>query len=157
MKKKQETRSDRQILVRLLFLIYCGVMLWLLFGQRMEGAKISISLGLSGENLNLVPFETVRLYWRLLQSGASDALLRHAVVNLVGNVAVFIPFGWFLPYIWSGMRKFFVTVLTAVLSICVVEVLQYVTQLGSCDIDDLILNIIGVMLGYWVFALFRNK
>lgn len=155
--KKSEVRYHRQIVVRLLFILYCGVMLWLLFGQRMEGTKISISLGLSGENLNLVPFETVRLYWRLLQRGSTEELLRHAIINLVGNVVVFVPFGWFLPYIWQKMRSFLKTALTAALSICLVEICQYVTGLGSCDIDDLILNLAGVMLGYLVWKLFKGK
>lgn len=155
--KKSEKRSDRQVLVRLLFILYCVVMLWLLFGQRMEGTKINISLGLSRENLNLIPFETVRLYWRLLQRGATEELLRHAIINLVGNVVVFIPFGWFLPYIWQKMRYFFKTVLTATLYVCLVEVFQYITNLGSCDIDDLILNLAGVMLGYWIWKLLQKR
>ena len=68
-----------------------------------------------------------------------------------------MPFGWFLPYIWQKMRSFLKTVLTAALSICLVEICQYVTGLGSCDVDDLILNLAGVMLGYLVWKLFKGK
>lgn len=155
--RKGERQSNRQIAIRLLFILYCGVMLWLLFGQRMEGIKISICLGFSGENLNLVPFETVRLYWRLLQRGATEELLRHAMINLAGNVVVFIPLGWFLPCIWPKMRGFFKTVLTAAVSVCLVEICQYITNLGSCDIDDLLLNLVGVILGYVIWKIFKGK
>lgn len=154
MKVKEE---KEQVLIRLLFLVYAAFMLWLLFGQRFKGGQLDITLDGSGENRNFVPFETVRLYWRLLQSGASDALLRHAVINLVGNVVMFVPSGWFLPCIWRKFRGFFRTVLFTAGVICLVETLQYVTGLGSCDVDDLILNTAGVMLGYGVWRVSHKK
>ena len=142
---------------RVLFGIYCTLMLWLLFGQRMDGTSLDITLAVDGENLNLVPFETVRLYWRLLKNGASEALLRHAMVNLLGNVVMFVPLGWFLPGIFQRFRNFFLTVVVAALIICLVEALQYITGLGSCDIDDLILNIAGVILGYGLWKRKHKK
>lgn len=146
--KRTETVSPAQSLIRMLFLVYCGLMLWLLFGQRMEGGHLNINLDGNGENLNFVPFETVRLYWHLLQNGASQALLRHAIVNLVGNVVMFVPLGWFLPAVWLRLRGFFKTVIFGIGVVCLVEFLQYITGLGSCDIDDLILNTVGIILGY---------
>ena len=155
--KSAEVKRDRQILVRILFVAYGIIMLWLLFGQRIEDGKIQLAPDLSGENLNLIPFETVRLYWRMLQTGATEALLRHAVVNLAGNVIVFIPFGWFLPYIWQKLGSLFKTLLTAAFWICLVELCQYLTNLGSCDVDDLLLNLVGVLLGYWIWKLAKKK
>lgn len=38
---------------------------------------------------------------------------------------------------------------------CIVEVIQLTTNVGSFDVDDIILNTVGVVLGYIVFALFR--
>ena len=155
--KKDTQRSDQQIVVRLLFLVYCGVMLWLLFGQRMDGGEIQITQGINKDNLNLMPFKTLRLYWRMLEQGASEALLRHAIINLVGNVAVFIPLGWFLPFIWENMRSFLKMLLLTTGCICLVEICQLITNLGSCDIDDLILNLVGISLGYGIWLLFRKK
>lgn len=149
----RKTAVKRSALSRLLFLTYCILMLWLLFGQRMEGGKLIISFGSSGENVNFVPFKTVRLYLQLLQNGASRALLRHAVINLVGNVIMFVPLGWLLPAVWEKLRAFFKTFLLAGAVICAVEAVQYLTALGSCDIDDLILNLLGVILGYGLWRL----
>ena len=146
--KRTETVSPAQSLIRILFLVYCGLMLWLLFGQRMEGGHLDINLDGNGENLNFVPFETVRLYWHLLQNGASQALLRHAIVNLVGNVVMFIPLGFFLPKLWQKQRKLWRTLLTTALIILLVELTQLFTLVGSCDTDDLILNVLGAAIGY---------
>ena len=155
--KKTETVSPAQSLVRILFLAYCGLMLWLLFGQRMEGSLLDLTLKPNGENINLLPFATVRLYWHLLQTGASQALLKHAIINLVGNVVMFVPLGWFLPGIWRVFRGFFKTVIFGISLICLVELLQYLTGLGSCDVDDLILNTVGIILGYSIWKLKHKK
>lgn len=153
----KRTAVKRNIGSRLLFLTYCALMLWLLFGQRMEGESLRISFGNTRENVNFVPFETVRLYVRLLRNGASKQLLRHAVINLVGNVVMFVPLGWLLPVVWEKLRAFFKTLLLSAFLICTVEAVQYFTALGSCDVDDLILNLVGVTFGYGLWRLTRRK
>ena len=147
---KQGERTPGQIVMRLLFLAYCALMLWLLFGQRMDA-------GTAEQNWNLIPFQTLKLYVRLLQSTQNAYLLRHAFINLVGNVVMFIPLGFFLPAIWVTMRKFFVCALCTTLVIVTIEALQYLTSLGSCDIDDLILNLPGAMLGWGLYRLICRK
>ena len=144
MKKKY-----RQFWLTLLFFSYVALMIWLLFGQR--------SLGASGaENLNVVPFTTLKLYWNLLKNSTNDALVRHAFINLVGNVVMFIPLGYFLPGVCRRTRNFFAMVLYTAVVIILIETLQYITGLGSCDIDDLILNVPGVMTG-WCIRRFGTK
>ena len=54
------------------------------------------------------------------------------------------------------MRRFFPFLFTCVLSVCLVEVLQLFTLLGSMDIDDLILNLAGMIFGYLIFTLFKR-
>ena len=140
--KVRTKRTLTQVVWRLLFLLYCGMMLWLLFGQRMGGNVTSV------ENLNLEPLRTLKMYVRIMQHTESAELLRHAFINLAGNVLMFIPFGFFLPVIWRKQNKLFACISTAVLCIVAVETLQYFTNLGSCDIDDLILNLLGVLMGW---------
>ena len=151
-----QVRTRQNPVLRLLFLLYCGLMLWLLFGKRMDGS-LEISFEGAKENVNLVPFATVKLYLRLLQKGANRALLRHAVVNLVGNVVMFVPLGWFLPSVWENLRAFFKTLFLAAVLICLVEAVQLATGLGSCDVDDLILNLWGVILGYGLWRMFHRN
>lgn len=134
---------------RLAFLVYCGLMLWLLFGQRLGASSWS-------DNVNFEPLKTIRLYISLLQ-GNDGYLVRHAFINLAGNVIMFIPIGYLLPRIWRKTRGFFSIFLITVIFIVLVEALQFFTGLGSCDIDDLILNVPGAMIGYFLWKLTRRK
>ena len=134
---------------RLLFLIYCGVMLWLLFGQRIGGASWS-------ENINLQPLKTIRLYFSLIQ-GDEGYLVRHAFINLVGNVVLFVPIGYLMPQIWKKLRSFIKVFLITTVAVVAVEILQYLTGLGSCDVDDLILNVPSAMIGYILWKLVGKK
>jgi glycopeptide antibiotics resistance protein len=81
---------------------------------------------------------------------------RHAFINLAGNVAMFVPLGYLLPAASEKKPTFFRTVLSAAGLIVTVEVLQLFTLLGSCDVDDLILNMIGVVLGFILWKLRRK-
>lgn len=146
MKKGNKVSSGGPVL-RLIFLVYCGVMLWLLFGQRLHSGLQDTQLIQQGLNINLTPLHTLRQYWGLLLSD-NAYYVRHAVVNLVGNVVMFVPLGVFLPWIWPSLRKTWRMVLCTLALLILVELTQYLTALGSCDVDDLILNLPGVMFGY---------
>ena len=150
---KKETRTGGQILLRLAFVLYIAAMLWLLFGQRLGTEIYRQNLA---ESINLTPFATLRMYWKLLRNSSDPYLVRHAFINLAGNVVMFIPLGFYQPYLLPKLRSFFKTMLTTVLLILVVEVVQYVTCLGSCDIDDLLLNLLGAGVGYLLFKLRRR-
>lgn len=135
-------KSGRAAFSRFLFLLYCGAMFWLLFGQRWGEDSY---LAQQGMNINLTPLHTIRQYIGLLQN---DTYRFHAVVNLFGNVLMFVPPGFLLPRIWRRFHSFWRTMLVMLLAIIAVELLQYITGLGSCDIDDLILNMSGIVAGY---------
>lgn len=101
---------------------------------------------------NLEPLRTVRLYFDM-SNGVPYA---NRMVNLLGNVAVFAPVGLLLPlaapryYSWVRL-----TVLSA-LCIMLLELLQMLLHVGSLDIDDLLLNLLGVWAGYVLLRLVRG-
>lgn len=133
----------------ILFTAYCALMLWLLFAR--PGYTEGIPYG---EQLkwNLIPFETIARFLRLL--GSSDpGLRRHAVINLIGNVIMFIPLGFCLPMLFRRQRKLWAVLLTTALVITLVELAQLFTLVGSCDTDDLILNVLGAAIGYGIFKI----
>ena len=133
------------ILIHIAFGLYCAVMVWLLFGQR-------VGVDMSGANHNFIPFRTIAHFANLVGRTDSAYLVRFAAINLVGNVAMFIPLGVFLPCLWPGLRTFWRFLLAAGLIIAAIETVQLIAVLGVCDIDDWILNMLGVTLG---FALYR--
>ncbi|MBO0959294.1 VanZ family protein [Neobacillus sp. MM2021_6] len=92
---------------------------------------------------NFVPLKTIYFYLFL-----ADINLNIRIVNLAGNIIGFAPFGFILPLLAKKFQKFSaVTVATFFLSLTF-ELLQLVFEFGSFDVDDLILNTIGGMLGY---------
>ena len=69
-----------------------------------------------------------------------------AFLNLAGNVIGFLPFGFFLPILSRRLRNgAVVTALGFGLSL-LVESIQLVFKVGCFDVDDLILNTLGVLL-----------
>ena len=129
----------------LLFGLYCLWMLWLLFGQRFGG-------GYTVE-LQLRPFKTLRLFWNALFTSQYPGVRSHAFINLLGNVGMFVPLGLFVPWIWQRWRKFWRHLCLMTGIILCVELSQLVLCLGTCDVDDLLLNLVGTSLGFvlWKF------
>mgnify|MGYP000967463519 CR=1 FL=1 len=126
-----------------LFIAYCLLMIGLLFFlQRSQRAYAGY---------NFVPLRTITQYLKLMKSGYFP--VRTAVINLAGNIVMFVPLGLFLPAIWKGLRRFRSFTVTVVAAIIAVELLQFLFRLGSCDIDDLILNVLGAGLGFGICKL----
>ena len=132
-----------------LFGLYSAVMLWLLFDRPGASEGVPYWEQVSA-NLNLVPFRTLRLFGSLLTDHRPH-LVQAAVINLFGNVVMFIPLGLLLPTVWEKLRSLGKVLLTTAAIITIVEIMQLFTLVGSCDIDDLILNLIGSALGYGVY------
>jgi glycopeptide antibiotics resistance protein len=148
------------LLVRLAFAVYVVVLIGLLFTPMPLPPWIPLTeAGLNTGYrpwpfpwVNIVPFETI--------GGA----LRYGLDwqpgrVLVGNVLAFVPFGVFLPLIWPGRRSL-IAVVTAGLAISLVaETMQLALSvaMGSpyrvADVDDVIINVLGVALGYGLYRL----
>ena len=108
-------------------------------------------LAYAKDHLNLIPLRTILLYIRGTLSGA--LLFSDLVVNLFGNIAAFMPFGFFLPKLFPNLRQKKNFILTMIGIIGAIEIMQFVLRTGVCDIDDLLLNLFGA---YLVFK-FLNK
>lgn len=101
----------------------------------------------SYDTWNLVPFATISFYL----SGQVPLLV--VLYNLVANVGLFVPWGLFF------MTKRFSTsqlIYIPFISIAIIELTQFLTKRGSLDIDDLILNLTGVLFGYALFPIWQK-
>ncbi len=151
-----DERRDNN-LMKTAFALYALIMLWLLFGQRIGNVSVGDYWETVGRNVNLVPFETVGRFVRSMLHPRNDRAFFEAVKNLGGNVILFIPFGFFVPAVFGKMKKPAMTFLFGSACIVAVEIVQLFTLLGKCDIDDVILNVIGIAIGRFVFCSAEKK
>ncbi len=81
---------------------------------------------------------------------------RDLIWNLVGNTAMFIPTGIILPILYKRLNCFWKVTLAGLMISPCIEILQLPFPSRATDIDDLILNTLGVMIGYGVYALVKK-
>ena len=81
---------------------------------------------------------------------------REMMLNLLGNVAMFVPTGIMYPILYRRLDRFWKVLLAGMgLSLCI-ELLQLPFHVRATDVDDLLLNTLGVIIGYGIFALVRT-
>ena len=149
-------KSANQGFWRFLLVIYGGLMLWLLFGRSNGWQEGVPYLEQVRSSVNLKPFYTINNYIYAMLHSSSGSLVRHCFINLGGNVLLFIPAGYMLPRLWRKQRNFFRFLFTCTGIMLVVEVVQVLTLLGSFDVDDLILNLSGMLIGYLLCVITRR-
>ncbi|MFE8695904.1 VanZ family protein [Cytobacillus sp. FJAT-53684] len=99
------------------------------------------------DSINLVPFATIKYYL----SGKVNLLV--SFYNLAANIGLFIPYGIFLM---TRNYSSFILIFTPLLFISFIELGQFITHRGSLDIDDLILNLLGISVGYLIYPMFKR-
>lgn len=98
-------------------------------------------------SVNLIPFHSIKSY--LLGSGVSRSVVLN---NVLGNILLFIPLGIYLQVLKRDKRIFagIFFIFAASLS---VEVIQYILGIGAADIDDILLNCLGGIVGILCYRL----
>lgn len=151
------------------FALYCAVMLLLLFCRARPdtAAPGFLYRDWVKTHTHLIPLSTIRGFLHVLTRpqeylswmGVDTYRIncRHAFVNLVGNVMMFVPLGFFPPRVRSSFQRLWKTLLLAAVVMILVEVTQVLTLLGNCDIDDLILNLSGTAIGYGIYRLIQHS
>ncbi len=95
---------------------------------------------------NYIPFKTINIYIRNLSYNVISK--QNIMFNLVGNFVCMMPFALFLPLLFKSENKFKVFLETVLCITMSIEVVQFITTSGTCDIDDIILNAGGAVLLY---------
>lgn len=73
-------------------------------------------------------------------------------VNILGNILAFTPFGFFLPLLNKKYRRFFYATFLSIMFTLVIELVQMLLKVGIFDVDDILLNTIGGVIGYILFT-----
>ena len=141
--------KNKKTLMKLLFIIYMCLLIYVVFFAEAMGRTPQ------GEYVyNLVPLREIKRFWKYIFD--NDTLGSIARLNIFGNIIAFVPFGIFLPYLSEGKLKFILTFLYSFRLSLTIELVQLITRVGSCDVDDIILNTIGGVIGYILWSIYRH-
>ena len=105
--------------------------------------------------LNVIPFKTILDYLTGANDFYDNANMTIRVVNLLGNICLFIPFGFLFPMVSDKFSKAHITIIFGFLLSLFIEIMQFFVERSS-DIDDIILNCIGVILGFVCYKIFKK-
>lgn len=146
--KSKAVSSPPRELALLVFVLFCGGLAlltltprWFHWMDLLRGVPECPPPFFAPGSVNLIPFRTF-------------AANRWAVMILLGNVILFLPLGFFPPLLWNTMSRS-----RAALSGFCVSLFIEVWQLWigrSFDVDDLLLNTLGVLLGHLLFRLLHR-
>ena len=142
-------------LLKISFAAYVLLMLWLLF-IRLRGVEVTDYWAQVAGRINLIPFSSSLSMLRTLWHNPRLDVLWVVVYNLGGNIVMFVPLGFFLPALWGKFRKFGKAMGAVALIMACVELTQLLTLRGFCEIDDVLLNLIGAAIGYGIYKKFER-
>ena len=142
--------KSKKILEWILFLGYIALLVYFMFCAESLGRTGTVSSN-NGYRYNLRPLKEIkRFIYNVDTLGIWPVFL-----NIGGNILAFVPFGYFLPSLSTHKLKFFqVFLLTFQLSIGI-ELIQLLSKVGSFDVDDMILNTSGGIVGYILFLILK--
>ena len=111
----------------MLFIIYA-----LILFQLLTNTEMNVSSG-----INIVPFTEILRY----EVGSTQFYL-----NVIGNILVFLPFGYFVSSYIKATRVSHILLVTLITSFTIEFVQHYIGR--SFDIDDILLNVVGAIIGF---------
>ena len=120
------------------FVAYCGFLLWLTVFSRQ--ARL-------GDR-----FFKWELFWAYRAWIAGESFGKTESIQNINNVLVFIPFGLLFPG-----KNGKALLLTVLLFSVAIEAAQYALNLGWCEIDDVICNVLGTAIGFGLWKLIKEK
>lgn len=162
--QKDNTLNLKKDIATGLFIAYCfglasqTIIPHFNFGISSSTGKPFLDVFITNDNssINLIPFKTIfeQIVGRnevVSQIDIADV----SILNLLSNIFLFLPIGFFVPLINERYISLKKIILIGVSTSCVVEVIQLFIG-RSCDIDDVILNTCGVVIGFIIFKVYKR-
>lgn len=129
---------------RVLLVLYLACLIYFMFFSESYG-RTEVH---TEYRYNLVLFQEIRRFLRHRDILGLPAVL----INIVGNVVVFIPYGLGLPLLFERLQSFLRVVILSFGTSLLAETMQLILRVGCFDVDDLLLNTLGTVLGYLAFS-----
>lgn len=144
---KKRTEAGRTIAI-LAMLAYLLLLSYLLFFSSTYGRTAEL-----GIRYNLTPFLEIRRGLEHIDTVG----YRYVAVNIAGNIAAFMPFGFLLPLVSERKVRIVKAGFATFLLSLSAETIQLLSRTGAFDVDDLILNTVGGVLGYICYAVLFGR
>ena len=142
-------KKENRLATWVCFLAYLLLLVYVLFFSAGFGREDHAEY-----RYNLTLFQEIGRYYGLGMRTGSWTLFW---MNVIGNICVFVPFGMFVPKLFAKCRKLISIILLSFEVSLLVEIIQLVTRVGSFDVDDLLMNTIGGILGYIIYKIFTKE
>lgn len=147
-------KQNIKMIVGICFISYIALLLYLTIFSRIETLHFIWEDGrleyYFDNRFNIFPFKSIIYIFQNLN-------VKQVFLNIIGNMIAFAPFAFFIPYFWKknmGPIQFLFLMILLSFSI---EFTQLITLSGSFDIDDIILNVFGAFLAYYIFQIVYIK
>jgi glycopeptide antibiotics resistance protein len=103
---------------------------------------------------NIVPFQTIRHYKKQYELFKLHLPTAYGIeAQIYGNILIFIPFGFMLPILFKRFRNPLLSIGLVLFLSLMVESIQRVFRIGQFDVDDIILNATGGIIGFVGFII----
>lgn len=99
--------------------------------------------------INMIPFQFIKMF------SGQDITIDVALKNILGNIAIFIPLGILISRLLP--KKQGLTICLCIIVSCLFEMIQLITGCGATDIDDIILNSIGGLIGVVLYRFILRR
>ena len=132
------------------FFIYLATLFYFVFFSTDLGSdKASIS---QYPTINLIPFRTIKHYFKVRNILNPSVF----IINVYGNIAAFMPFGFLMPFVKCKSDKWRWILLSSIILSLFIELTQITLGVGVIDVDDVVLNVAGGILGYIFYKLTKS-
>ena len=126
----------------LIFILYLiAILYYTIFAESMGRANTDPT---DDPRFNLILFNEINRFIVYREQLGMKAFM----LNVVGNCVAFIPGGFLLPVISRRCRSFISCTLVGFVISFFIECTQLIFRVGSFDVDDLMLNTLGVAIGF---------
>lgn len=100
------------------------------------------------DSANFEWFRTIKMYIRHWDNRSINSF-----GNLIGNILAFIPLGYMLPRLCRAFGNLFICLGMGLTIVLAIELFQLYTDFGCFDVDDILLNGLGIFIGYLFFKI----
>lgn len=134
--------DNKTLLVAVFLLAYIAILLKLIVFKYPPGMIFDVTSSYYG---NYIPFKTILPYL----SGEPSWTI--AILNLAGNIVPFLPLGLIAPFLYRPLTWKHVLAVSIFFAVAI-EGVQMIFRMGIFDVDDILLNVLGITLGYVLFV-----